>query len=265
MTYGDVFEVLHAAIANNIQQIDTSYLYGDAEHIIGDFIQQYPEYESFSIVSKQRCEKAAEIRSKVEESIDALHVDQLHGLLIHDFMSYIKNPCVWDELVRIKDDDITDCIGFSLYHPYEIQKILSDGVIPDLIEIPYNVFDQRFRLLIPLFETYHIHVHIRSVYLQGILVQQIDQLPSFFSPLSSKLKQFRFLCEQYNVSLLSAALNFVCKTIHADQIIIGVDNKDQVYANADVFNKRIPVGLLDRLQELFVFDERFINPMNWRI
>ena len=85
-----------------------------------------------------------------------------------------------------KDKGYVKKIGVSIYNPAQFYKTL-DIIDPDIIQFPLNILDQRFlNINFSLFKK-RIEFHARSIFLQGLLLNDIKKLPKFFFPIKKKL------------------------------------------------------------------------------
>ena len=86
-------------------------------------------------------------------------------------------------LKYLKKGKLAKKIGVSGYNPNEIKKILKIWK-PDVIQLPFNIFDQRLisSKVIDLLYKKKIEIHVRSIFLQGMLVR---------TKIPKKLKKFK--------------------------------------------------------------------------
>ena len=74
---------------------------------------------------------------------------------------------------ELKRKKIINKIGISLYDPQEIKKIWKFWK-PDLIQVPFNPLDNRIldSGLVDLLKKFKIKIFVRSVFLQGLLINE---------------------------------------------------------------------------------------------
>ena len=265
-------EILALARDNGINLMDTAPAYGTSEDVIG---QSLTEEMSFKIVTKTPClrksriEKAdaALIKDTFWKSLKRLKQRSIYGLLVHHVNDLLVpgGYYIWEAMEELKISGLIDKIGVSIYSPGEIEKILS-LFSPDILQVPINVFDQRLLNggYLRHLKNLKIEVHCRSVFLQGLLLMPLSEIPSYFEPYMSLLEHYHKLLKEMGISLLQAALGFVYKISDLDYIIVGVDNKNHLKGILEVINT---LGVLrgTDFKEFALNDEILINPSLWRI
>ena len=106
-----------------------------------------------------------------------------------------------------------------------------------------------------------IEIHVRSVFLQGILLMSEEELPPYLSGFIPYLRRYREVNEKLGISPLQAAIGFVDQLLEVDSILVGVNNLDQlveiVTATDRIFDSKY-------LREFVIEDTSLINPSLWR-
>jgi aryl-alcohol dehydrogenase-like predicted oxidoreductase len=154
-------------------------------------------------------------------------------------------------------------IGISIYDQYEIEKILEKYNI-DLVQLPINIFDQRFMQSGYLKTLNHLglEIHARSVFLQGLILADPYILPSFFDPIKNHITSFHEEMKRRNISKIEAALNFVSDLEEVDYVIVGVNNSAQLEEILQSFNKKITQHDFSKFA---INNEKYVKPVNWKI
>ena len=103
----------------------------------------------------------------------------VYGLLAHhaDDLLVPGGRRVFEEMQRLLEEGLVRKIGVSVYSGQQIDSIL-ELYTPDIVQLPLNLFDQR------LLESGHleklkrrgVEIHARSVFLQGLLLIEPDQV-----------------------------------------------------------------------------------------
>jgi len=257
----EVFEILDYALDNGIEIIDSAYNYGDSEKVIGKFIKSSSKGKKLKIISK--LPQSNNVYEIIEETLNNLCVKKLYGYLVHNFKFFLENPEIWEKLLKLKNKGKTEKIGFSLYYPEEYYKL--EKLEVDLLQIPYNIFDQRFGNLLPEFKEKGIEVYARSLFLQGLVFKKPEELDSKFSKLKEKLLYLNSLSRKINVPLNAFFLNFVIINENIDKIVIGVDNLDNLKMNIEGIKfQKVIKEYYPKLLELKETDEDIILPPRWQ-
>lgn len=266
-----VKEILKQALSLGISTIDCAAAYGDSEQVLGELIPN----SDFNIITKiapLSAEKES-LLADFEQSLQNLQQQQLYGLLLHNADDLITHPqrrLFFQQLQYLKKQKQTTLVGASLYNPTQLLNISQHFPI-DFVQVPINIFDQRFlsRDIIELCKEKQIQLHARSLFLQGLIFCDEQDLPPFFTPFKSKLAEFTQLAKYLGCSKLTLALAIVAQESHEanhiiDKIIIGVCNCQQLNELAQAFQqaKTLTVNITELAK---LADQRlnFINPSFW--
>jgi len=85
----------------------------------------------------------------LNESLDNLNIKQLYAYLFHNFESFKNNHAAIKQLEQFKRKELIRKIGFSLYYPSELDYLFKNNISFDLVQVPYNILDQRFASYFP--------------------------------------------------------------------------------------------------------------------
>lgn len=259
---GEVHEILMYALEKGIDTLDSAYVYEDSEKVIGEFIKlKKPEVK---IISKFSLNGELQVEDIVEASLQRLNLENLYGYLVHDFNTFSKDPKIWDALIRLKSMHRIEKIGFSLYFPKDLQYLLENNIQMDIVQVPFSVFDQRFSSMFASLKERGIEIQVRSVFLQGLVFKNIDDLDAEFLDLREKLLYLRSLSKQIDIPISGTCINFAALNQYIDKIVIGVDSLANLKENIKVLNYRDKVTkIYSELSSLFEVDESIIIPSNW--
>jgi aryl-alcohol dehydrogenase-like predicted oxidoreductase len=244
----EVAAILKMASKNGIKYIDTASAYGTSEQVLGE-----NNLEGFNIISKFMPD--GNIKDQFEKSLSNLKVDTLYGYLAHRPMSLLEDKNQWEALKRLKEEGKVAKIGFSLNTPSELEMLLENKMQPDLIQVPYNYFDNRFQDLMVELKNDGCEIHSRSAFLQGLFFADTTKLSSFFDEMKYEI---RALQQQFKENLSGALLNYVLSLDFVDVVIIGVENETQLRMNLNAINDNAELALHN-----FNFSESLLMPSNW--
>src|SRR5690606_20093157 len=130
----------------------------------------------------------------------------------------------WNELQQLKEEKKVEKIGYSLNEPEEYSALKDLGFYPDIVQVQFNYFDNRFKDLLIHLKAEGCEVHTRSTFLQGLFFMNADDLSPYFKIFKSHIN---FLQETYGSNLQTALLEFALRQEFIDKVIIGVENVDQ--------------------------------------
>lgn len=180
---------------------------------------------------------------------------EVNTLFIHDGKNLFSKDGkrLFNKILELKKKKIIKKIGVSFHDFTNFKKILDMFKI-DVVQIPYNVADQRGKKYFKFIKKKHIEIQVRSIFLQGALLKKIK----------SNFK----LCEIYNKIKLkhnndrvNILISFVLDEINIDKIIIGVrqENELKMILNFSKlkFDKKI-------FRNLKTNDLDIIDPLRWK-
>lgn len=219
----EVSRILAVALQNNITTLDTASAYGNAETVLGG-----AGISGFNVVSKFMTPAEGEtIAPQLKASLKNLGQEVLYGYLAHRPEELLVKPQLWEEVESFKTQGLVKKTGFSLNRPEELMALLDKGMIPDLIQVPYNYLDNRFEYLMVQLHEKGCEVHTRSAFLQGLFFRDAETLPVFFDAAKPVLAEL----QQSEASLSGRLLNYVLEKSFIDKVIIGVENAQQLQQN----------------------------------
>ena len=260
-----VQQLLKVASAFNITMLDTAIAYGDSEQVLG-----LHNLAKFEITSKlpavpSNCLNVEEwIVEQTVSSLKRLSTDKLNGLLLHrpDQLLESNGEKIYKSMLRLKEQGTVDKIGVSIYGPDELSELIKRFDF-DVIQAPMNILDRRMEntgMLKQLKKT-GVAIHIRSAFLQGLLLMPSEKIPVYFTPWASLIKQYHHWLNQQGISPLQACLSYLNQYSDIDKIIVGVDSIWQLKQIAAAMDTPI-TDIPDCLQSV---DEGLINPSRWQL
>ncbi len=257
--------IMREGMQRGIDTLDTAQAYGQSEAVIGAF--QRASARPYRVVTKFSTPGPdSSLSDSLDRSLAALGQDRIYGFLAHDFDSIRRNERVWGALQALRQEGRVEKIGFSVYHPAEIEWATDRGLDFDLVQIPHNVFDRRFEDLLPSLKLAGVTVHSRSAFLQGLFFADPDSLSSHFSAVKPKLQKFRSWASDQGHSLAALLLGFCLARSELDRIVVGVDSLAQLQQNLTAMDRLSPDegDWYDVLSELVESDEQVLLPSHWR-
>lgn len=268
----EVREMLRLAREHGVTLLDTAHAYGDAENVLGE---QAVTAQGFRIVTKTRPirsrevteQDVADVTAAFSGSLERLQCAGTYGLLVHNADTLLApgGERLWAALQANKSQGWVEKIGVSVYRPEQLEAILERYSI-DLVQLPFNIYDQRFRRsgLMQRLQHERIEVHARSAFLQGILLSEPDRLPAHFAGVR---EHHAALWAQYEASGLSpvqAALGFCLACPDIDKVIVGCERLEQWEAILQAATVAVSQENLQNLGRFAIHDEAVINPSRWK-
>ena len=258
----EAFEILKVAWNNGIDMLDTSALYGESEYVIGQFLKE--NNVPFKIISKLPPCKADDIENRFSESLKKLNKESLYGYLVHHFDFFRENRYIWDFFQKAKLQKKVDKLGFSLYYPQEVEYLIREDVEFDMVQLPFSVFDQRFSGALKVLRDRNVEIHVRSVFLQGLVFKNALTMNGIFEQFKDKLSSLHSISQDINVPISALCLNFAVLNEYVDKVIIGIDSLSNLQENINALSYQDRVSdVYNSLLNLNEDNENIILPFNW--
>ncbi len=259
----EVEDILIFASQNGISVLDTSYDYGDSEKVLGEVIKK--NNLKFKIISKLHLGKIEDSKKIVDESLKRMNSKKIYGYMFHNFESFIDNPEVLEQLKELKNKGKIEKYGFSLYRPEEAEYLMKKNIEFDIIQIPYSILDQSFSSLFKRLKERNIEIHVRSVFLQGLMFKKPDELEGTFAKIKKKIQRLNEISKNQNIPLAAICINFAVLNEDIDKVVIGVDSLQNLKENVESLKYKEKVkSIYNELLKLKEEDENIILPYNWK-
>lgn len=224
--------ILDTAAINQVGFIDTAPAYGDSERILG---QSWPFPSPFRVVTKTVpiSEGLDRVETRARRSLEKMGLSRGHAILVHAAEDLLgpDGPALWDRLQGLKAEGLFQKIGVSCYGSDEPVH-LARRFRPDLIQLPCSLLDQRpdrdgtLRALADL----GVEIHLRSIFLQGLLFLDRDQLPPALGDAGPRLSRIRRALAEAGADPLQAALAYAQTRTEASAVILGVTSAAELRA-----------------------------------
>lgn len=259
----EIQQILDYCRQVGIDTLDTAYAYGQSEQRLGE-----AGVAGFRIVSKipASCTSIGDARRTLDESLRRLGTTDLYGLLYHDYNTYSGGHLDWEELLSLQQEYSIERVGFSFYHPHQWQELRERDIYPQLVQLPYNLFDRRFAPLFATAAEENTEIHVRSAFLQGLFFRDPDTLPPYFAPVADRLRSLRAVANDDAATIAALCLRFVLADDRIDRVVIGTESKSQLEANVTAIGDTdtIPAIPDELLAELAIDDLSILNPSRWK-
>lgn len=231
-----ITEVLQLAATHHMTLIDTAPAYGNSQVLLRDCL---PKQTTFQFISKMTLPEAGERFSvaSLEEQLQTIFLQlgtsTLYALLIHNPQTLLtaEGKKAWDFLTQIKTQKNIQKLGVSVYTAAEIDACLAEWAI-DIVQLPFNILDQRLLISghLELLHDKNIEVHARSIFLQGLLLMDIDHIPAHLSCLKPFVSAVDHAAQAHHMSRLNFVLQFALQQSTLNKLIIGVNSKEELSA-----------------------------------
>lgn len=263
LSFEEIREILRIAANAGITLLDTAPVYGDAEEKIGRFSEG-----RFKVVTKLPAREKGHPYSKdwlydsVRESIKMLNVKSIYGLLLHKPGDLLEKDgeIFFSDLQTLKKEGLVDKIGISIYEPSELEALFENYFF-DIVQAPFNILDRRMIDSGWMDRLYKkgIELHVRSVFLQGLLLMPPHIRPSKFNPWDSLWTKYDVWLTENKITALQACLMHVLSYKEISNVIIGIDSLDHLQKILDASTSKVPLFPSD----ISTNDTDLLNPLSW--
>lgn len=240
-----------------IDTLDTAVTYGNAEKRLRKFIS--PSHKVISKVYISANQK--KIKAQCLESLSSLDQSKMEGYILHNIKDLFNNQNIWNELNELKDLGLVKKIGVSLYNPEDLKRLLDSSFIPDIVQFPFNILDRRFFSYFSQLKEHGVEIHVRSVFLQGILINAYDYCPKDFEQWLPHWRIYREWINKNGTSPVEACIQHVLSYDLVDKIVIGITSLKELN---DIISAQ-KLKPLRAPEELEISDQKLINPLEWPI
>jgi aryl-alcohol dehydrogenase-like predicted oxidoreductase len=255
--------ILAYARMHGLVALDTAIAYGESEYRLGEVgVEQWQVTSKLPMVPKSCVDIAAWVRESTLGSLRRLRIPKLSGLLLHRSRDLCESrgKVLYRALEAVRDQGLVEKIGVSIYDPEELDA-LSPQYPLDLVQAPFNILDRR---LVTSGWLARLHregkeVHVRSVFLQGLLLMPTTNRPVQFNHWQVLWDHWRRWLDDQMLTPLQACLGYVLSQPEVDRVVVGVDSLTQlqaILASAGTLAVVPPNTLMSE-------DQNLINPSYW--
>jgi len=257
--------ILAAALAAGVDTLDTAIAYGDSEQVLGSI-----GVSNFNIVSKlselpANCKNVnGWVEQELHASLERLKVGSLNALLLHRPAQLLDEhgEHLYQALLQAKNQNLVKRIGVSIYSPDELKSLTSRYQL-DLIQAPFNILDNRLYTSgwLDKLRSVGTSVHVRSVFMQGLLVMPRAQRPAKFNRWYALWKLWEQWLNDNKLTPQQACLGYVLANKEFEKVVVGVDSLQQFNEVLAAANNHLTLPELPF--ELTCSDTDLLNPSLW--
>lgn len=248
---------------NKIFYFDTAQDYGNSEDIMSEQLKVHPK---FKIITKCKF-KNKNYDEVITKSINKF--ESIEYFLFHSYEDYSKESI--EKLNFYKKQGFIKKIGVSLYTVEEAILLLDDPLI-DVLQIPFNYIDNQWDNQIfkeKLKNRSDVEIHVRSIFLQGILLNPIVKQPinipeKDFINLNNIIDS---ITGELGLSKLELCFGYINSIKWIDKFLIGIDNFKHLELNYSIINQNIKLSEKDILnikEKTNNINQLICNPSKWK-
>lgn len=260
VNYDEVKKILYLAKKNNILKIDTAEDYLKKKNVFKNINKKFIFFTKIVFDSRSAslefCEKYLENHFKIfnTNKVETIYFHDIKILFSKDGKKIFKN------LEVLKKKKYFQKIGFSIYDPDCLNYIIPNYNF-DAVQFPFNLLDRRIVTSgwYDKLKNLKIETHIRSVFLQGLLVNKLVIKKKYFKKWQQKIFGWFQYLENKNISPIDYCLTDLL-TYDYDKIIIGINNYNNL--NEIINFKKIKKNI--KVFNFNINDTKLIDPRKWK-
>lgn len=261
----EVESIIGFARSVGIDIVDTAVNYGDSETVLGQV-----GMTTFGVVSKlpaipTACSHIAGwVDNCITDSLGRLRIQKLYGLLLHNPSDLLGPSGI--ELARAldaaKQKGLVQKIGVSVYDPWSLDLVWRLMHI-DLVQCPLNIVDRRMQSTgwLKRLKNEGVEIHVRSCFLQGLLLMRPNELPSQFLRWKSIWMRWERVLRDSCLAPLEICLAYLDSVSEIDRVVVGIESMVQLRALYNLAPREFDEKTWRFMQSE---DERLINPSCWK-
>ncbi|GAB3225530.1 aldo/keto reductase [Spirosoma arcticum] len=267
--------LLRAALESGITFFDTARTYGDSERLMG--LAFHDRRQQVVLATKSRPFRRADgslpdddtlqnlIRQSLEESLSTLQTDYVDVYMVHHTDEEIlTNERIAQTFTRLKQQGLVRATGVSTYTPTETELAIDAGAW-DVIQLPFNLLDQRHAPLFGRAAERGIGLMVRSVLMRGLLT---DTGRHRFHPalkaVENHIHCYDSMLNTDAPTLVSLATKFALAFPPVSAVLVGIDQRDYLHQSlATVNGPGLSPETVSRAIQLAYPDPDFLNMANW--
>lgn len=270
--------LVHQALDNAINLIDTAGAYGSSEEILGLALRD--RRDQVILASKVGTQIAGGVPitgddlrrhmlASLDESLTALKTDYLDIWQIHNVDDQLLSELeiVQDVFETVRASGKVRFCGGSFYGPDLPLKALATKLF-DVMQITYSILDQRLTdKFFPLAAAENVGILARSVLLKGALTERAEHLPQHLNELRLRSRSLQDLITLNKVSASPAqvAIAFALKQPAVHAVLIGISNELELRSNLHSLALELSPAFYANLASLRLDDPDLLNPGTWGI
>jgi aryl-alcohol dehydrogenase-like predicted oxidoreductase len=263
INYKEAKKILNLAKKNKINTIDTAINYLNSEKILGRIgVSKFNIITKLPAIPKKNTNIEKWIRNELHKSLKRLKIKRIYGLLLHNPEDILRKDSnkILDILIKIKKENLIKKIGISIYDFDNLDDIKKIANI-DIVQCPLNILDRRlikYGLLNKLYKK-KIEIHVRSIFLQGLLLLSIKNIPKKFIKWNYIFQKLNDWEIKNKINRYELCINYIKKFNKISKVIVGIDN----FIQAKKLFKYIKKKPRFNFPNIQSSDNNLINPSKW--
>lgn len=274
MQKDDAIKLLHYALDRGINFFDTARLYGESESIMGEAFAGMRQ----DVILASKCKHfrlpdgslpaAIELKKimtdSLHESLRELRTDCIDVYMLHyGDLEILELEEVYELFSIFQQEGLIRYPGVSVYEPEETKKAL-DKDYWKVIQLPFNLMDQKQGEHFQQASAQGVGLVVRSVLMRGLLTDKSFQLHPALKDVQAHLHTYRKLYSEDSQTLASLAMKFAASIPEVSSVLVGFDKVEFVQEALSIFNgDYLNANDLKMAKSMSYPDQSFLNLAQW--
>jgi aryl-alcohol dehydrogenase-like predicted oxidoreductase len=167
-------------------------------------------------------------------------------------------------LAELKRQGLVRAVGASIYG-VEQTRIAVQSSTWDVVQLAFNLMDQRAAEILPIAQACGVGVMVRSVLLKGILSDRGEQLHPQLMPVEQHRQVYDELIKKGPFDTLSElAIAFVLAHDTVSTALLGIDRMEYLEQALKIGTSTLDRETLERARKLAYPDSEFLDLSKWK-
>ena len=233
----------------NIKDIDTAADYEGSHEILGSYFSKNEEIAYFTKFGQKSYSSVSNFEKAMKKSLKLLKRDKLQGVALREFSeadSEIQVKIV-KYLQNLKEKGVLSTFGITVYDSQELRKLGKKLAYFDYIQVPENIADRRLinNPLMMDIVSEGIDIQVRSIFLQGLLIKPINEIPSRFREANKVFESLNELACSRRETMLQLAVNYASSIKWSTGIVLGISSVKDLIEIVDAMENSRSVEIYD--------------------
>ena len=257
----DINAIIKLAKKKHINYIDTSPDYPGSQKILGSCnIKKFNIITKLPIFKNNKTISLKNVVALLEDSKKELKKKNFEALLLRTPTKLINSNLDWKKLIKLKEKQSISKLGYTIYNPDEL-KLIYKKYKPDVIQLPFNIFDRRFDETgwLDRLSNDGIEIHVRSVFLQGLLLLDPKSFPNKLEAKKDIFILYNNWLKDNNYSKLQSCLSLPLTDNRISKVLVGLNSFSHFKEIISTSVKEINYP-----KWMSKIDASIINPQSWK-
>lgn len=259
----EVGAILTHARSEGIDTLDTAIAYGESESALGKCaLAGWRIITKLGAVPEDHPDAGAWVAEQIRGSLQRLGVASLYGVLLHSPSQLLEahGGEILSALQAAKREGMIRKSGISIYDPSELDG-LWDLCRPDIVQAPFNILDRRLvdSGWLRRMQESHTEVHVRSIFLQGLLLMGGEDRPRSFQRWDRLWASWHGWLQDSGLTPLEACVRDALSFPEIARVVVGVDSLRHLEEICEAAHGDAP----EIPSSLHTDDTDLLNPSKW--